>query len=228
MAEREVTGRTDRAQESGVSTRPPYIEGIDTTRRTFLQGALAAAAATIIKPTRAWATTPDLSDVKALTFDMQGTVFDFYDPLLRVARATGRKHGLPDDWAATLPGEWSAGAHDIIVEISAGRRPWVPNTEVYREALMPLLAKRSVDHRLSEDDRNDLLSGWGKMVPWPDAVPGIIQLRRKYTVSALTNASMSQMTALVKHGRLPLDEILTGELNHAFKPDPKAYRLAVD
>src|SRR3569833_1611836 len=66
------------------------------------------------------------------------------------------------------------------------------------------------------------------MIPWPDSVAGISRLRRKYTVSTLTNASMSQMTALVKNGRLPFDEILTGEQNHAFKPDPKVYQLAVD
>jgi 2-haloacid dehalogenase len=35
------------------------------------------------------------------------------------------------------------------------------------------------------------------------------------------------MTALVKHTGLPFDEVLTGELNHAFKTDPKVYQLAV-
>ncbi|MDN4987167.1 haloacid dehalogenase type II [Bradyrhizobium sp. WYCCWR 13022] len=199
------------------------------TRRSFLLGAAAASALALTRPPRAWAAlTPDLSGIKALTFDMQGTVFDFYDPLLKEARTIGRSHGLAEDWAVTLPGDWSGAAHDIIVAISAGQRPWVPNTEVYREALTPLLAKRGVSDRLSERDRDQLLAGWGKMVPWPDAVAGITRLRQKYTVSTLTNASMSQMTSLVKESRLPFDEVLTGELNHAFKPDPKVYQLAVD
>ena len=202
---------------------------INPTRRSFLLGAAAGSALALSRPLRAWAAAaPDLAGIKALTFDMQGTVFDFYDPLLKEARTIGRKHGLAEDWAVTLPGDWSGAAHDIIVAISAGQRPWIPNTEVYREALIPLLVKRGVGDRLSEEDRDQLLVGWGKMVPWPDAVAGLTQLRRKYTVSTLTNASMSQMTSLVKDGRLPFDEILTGELNHAFKPDPKVYQLAVN
>ncbi|WP_343712710.1 haloacid dehalogenase type II [Inquilinus sp.] len=212
-----------------MSVQPADIDPMNPTRRSFLLGALAGTALAATRPLHAWAAAvPDLAGIKALTFDMQGTVFDFYDPMVKAAQAIGRERGLPDNWAATLPGDWSTGAHDIIVGISAGRRPWMSNTGVYREALMPLLDGRGVGDRLSEADRDRLLAEWGKMVPWPDAMPGITQLRRKYTVSTLTNASMSQMTALVKAGGLPFDEILTGELVRAFKPDPKVYQLAVD
>lgn len=200
-------------------------------RRAFLLGALAGTALVAMEPMRGLATvmpTGELAGVKALTFDMQGTVFDFYDPVVKRAKAIGRERELREDWAATLPGDWSRDAHDIIVEISAGRRPWVSNTEVYREALTPLLAKRGVADRFSNDDRETLLAEWGKMIPWPDSVAGITRLRRKYTVATLTNASMAQMTALVKDGKLPFDEIVTGELSHAFKPDPKVYQLAID
>jgi 2-haloacid dehalogenase len=203
----------------------------DPSRRSFLSGTAAAALFVLAKPVLAWAgpaSTPSLACVKALTFDMQGTVFDFYDPLIAISQAIGSRRGLPNDWAATLPGDWSGAAHDIIVDISAGRRPWVPNTQVYREALGPLLARRGVAGHLAEEDRAELLAEWGKMVPWPDAVPGITRLRRKYTMCTLTNAAMSQMTALVKANGLPFDEILTGELCRAFKPDPRVYQLAVD
>lgn len=209
----------------------PIDRDMKPSRRSFLMGSVALAAFVAARPALAWmedTVAAGLGSVKALTFDMQGTVFDFYDPIVKIAQEIGRRHGLPSDWAATLPGDWSGGAHDIIVDISAGRRPWISNTEVYREALRPLLTKRGVDDRLSNEDLDALLGGWAKMVPWPDAVAGITQLRRWYTISTLTNASMSQMTALVKNNKLPFDEILTGELSHAFKPDPRVYQLAVD
>jgi len=205
-----------------------YLDGVNQVRRKLFVGALAATALAAVAPLRSRAADADLAGVRALTFDMQGTVFNFYDPIVQRAQTIGRKYGISDDWAATLPGDWSDGAHHIIVDISARRREWIPNTEVYREALMPLLVRRGVADRLSTDDRGELLAEWGKMVPWPDSIPGIAQLRKKYTVSTLTNASMSQMTALVKDTGLPFDEVLTGELNHAFKPDPKVYQLAVD
>jgi 2-haloacid dehalogenase len=212
-----------------MSVQTGLVDPLGATRRFFLLGALAGGTLIATNPVRAFAAAAhDWSGIKALTFDMQGTVFDFYDPLVKAADAIGSRLGLADHWAATLPGDWSAGAHDIIVNISAGRRPWIPNTAVYREALPALLAKRGVADRLSEADRNDLLSQWGQMTPWPDAVAGITQLRRKYTLSTLTNASMAQMTALVRNNGLPFDEILTGELTHAFKPDPKVYQSAID
>jgi 2-haloacid dehalogenase len=204
---------------------------MNTSRRAFLQGAVVAAAFAATRPVLAWTgatAAPALSGVKALTFDMQGTVFDFYDPLVNAAEGIGRARGLPNGWASTLPGDWSGAAHDIIVEISSGRHPWVPNTEVYREALQPLLAKRGLAAQLTDADRDALLEQWGKMTPWPDAVAGLNRLRQRYTLSTLTNASMSQMTALVKNSGLPFDEIVTGELTRAFKPDPKVYQSAVD
>ncbi|GJH28983.1 haloacid dehalogenase type II [Caballeronia novacaledonica] len=209
--------------------QPPPADKVNAARRKMLLAALAASSLVPLAPLRGWsATSANLDDVKALTFDMQGTVFNFYDPVLRRAQAIGRKYGLPENWAATLPGEWSGDAHEIIVDISAGRRPWIPNTEVYREALPPLLLRRGVSDRFSETDCDELLGEWGKMVPWADSVAGISQLRRKYILSTLTNASMSGMTALVKKNNLSFDEILTGELSRAFKPDPKVYQLAVD
>lgn len=212
-----------------MSVQPVHTDTVNSTRRALLFGALAGGALLAMAPMRTWAASnASLEGVRALTFDMQGTVFDFYDPVVQRAQAIGRKYGLADDWAATLPGDWSGAAHDIIVDISAGRRPWIPNTEVYREALPPLLAKRGVSDRLSDTDRDQLLGEWGKMIPWPDSVAGITQLRHKYTLSTLTNASMAQMTALVKDSKLPFDEVLTGELSRAFKPDPRVYQSAVD
>lgn len=195
-------------------------------RRSFLVGALAAAAGAI-GPGVARGTADVLSGVKVLTFDMQGTVFDFYTPMIGVAEAIGRKRGLRDGWAATLPSDWSGAAHDIIVDISAGRRPWMSNTQVYRETLPKLLGRLGADATITSSDRDELLAVWARMKPWPDALQGLAMLRRRFTLSTLTNAAMSQMTALVKDNNLPFDEILTGELAQAFKPDPRVYQLAV-
>lgn len=212
-----------------MSTRTACFENIGSSRRSFVLGTLLGTALYGLSPPKSWAATssPDLSDIKALTFDMQGTIFDFYDPMEKTAILIARRRGLAESWAATLPGDWSTGAHDIIVDISAGRRPWMSNTDVYRAALGPLLQKLRAQRKIKDEDRSELLSVWGRMVPWDDAHAGLTQLRRKYTLCTLTNAAMAQMTALVKDNKLPFDEILTGELRHAFKPDPRVYRMAV-
>jgi hypothetical protein len=64
------------------------------------------------------------------------------------------------------------------------------------------------------------------MTPWNDMLAGLTSLRKAFVVATLTNASMEGMIGLVKRERLPFDAILTGELVHAFKPDPRVYQLA--
>lgn len=164
---------------------------------------------------------------KALVFDMQGTVFDFYDPMMRELARIPSIASHAQDWS-TFAGRWSASAHDAIVEISAGRRPWRPNSAVYADVLSPLLSRYPGGNTLSDNDKARLLGVWGKMQPWDDSAAGLTSLREAFVIATLTNASMAGMIALVKRENLPFDAILTGELVHAFKPDPRVYRLASD
>ena len=164
---------------------------------------------------------------KALVFDMQGTVFNFYDPMMHeLARLPAVAPRL-QDWSS-FAGRWVAAAHDAIVEIADGRKPWQPNRAVYAEVLAPLLKRYPGGDTLSDDDRNRLLDVWGKMTPWSDSLAGLTSLRRAFVVATLTNASMAGMIGLVKREKLPFDAILTGELVHAFKPDARVYQLASD
>jgi len=212
-----------------MSEEPPTSQPAMTSRRSFLRGGLVATAVALTNLDRVSAADRrPLAGVKALTFDMQGTVFDFFHPIARVAAVIGQKQGLPATWAAALPGAWSGAAHDIIVGIAQGDRPWAPNTDVYRETLETILSKRGIAGRLSSGDRDTLLARWGNMHPWPDVRAGLTRLRRRFLLSTLTNASMAQMIGLVKRSALPFDAVLTGELNHAFKPNPKVYGMAVD
>lgn len=162
---------------------------------------------------------------KALVFDMQGTVFNFYDPMLHeLARLPAVEPRL-QDWL-TFPGRWSAAAHDVIVEIAAGRKAWQPNRAVYAGVLPALLSRYRGGNALSHEDKTRLLDVWAAMTPWSDSQPGLTALRKAFVVATLTNASMAGMINLVKREGLPFDAILTGELVHAFKPDLRVYQLA--
>ncbi|WP_250475340.1 haloacid dehalogenase type II [Caballeronia sp. GAFFF1] len=204
------------------------LDGVRMARRSLLLCAVATCTLCTIKPAKGCGVlmTPT-SSIKALTFDMQGTVFNFYGPLVAAATSICQDTGLTTDWVKSLPGDWSGRAHEIILDISAGRRQWIPNSDVYREALMSILATGGLRDRFSGANIDKLMGVWAEMVAWPDAAEGISALGRKFTVCTLTNASMSQMTALVKRNGLRFDEILTGELSQAYKPDPRVYQSAV-
>ncbi|BCG03062.1 dehalogenase (plasmid) [Paraburkholderia sp. PGU19] len=164
---------------------------------------------------------------KALVFDMQGTVLDFYDPMMRELAGIPTVASHVQDWS-TFAGQWSASAHDAIVEISARRKAWQPNGAVYADVMTPLLSRYPGGNTLSDDDKTRLLGVWGKMKPWNDSVAGLTSLRKEFVIATLTNASMAAMIAIVKREKLPFDAILTGELVHAFKPDPRVYQIAPD
>ena len=67
---------------------------------------------------------------------------------------------------------------------------------------------------------------WHRLDPWPDAVPGLTRLRRKYVIALLSNG-VALLTNLSKRAGLPWDCILSAELVGAYKPDPQVYRTAL-
>jgi 2-haloacid dehalogenase len=205
----------------------PEVHSIN--RRGILAFTAAAVALPIAIRTRvaqaASAAQTNPSGIKAMTFDIQGTVFDYYQPFARISDALNNRKGLSVNWSG-FPGDWNAGAVSIIQTIIAGKREWIPPGRIFREALDALLSARGLTSQLDDADRLALMSVWSLMVPWQDSVEGIGQLKRKVTVAALSNASMAGVIALSRHAGLPFDAVLTGELVHSYKPSLDVYRAA--
>ena len=165
------------------------------------------------------------SGIKAMTFDIQGTLFDYYRPFAVISAALSKRKGPNLNWSGFL-GDWNAGAVSIILAIIAEKRPWIPPGQIFRESLDALLSARGLTSQLDDADRRELMSVWSQMVPWQDSVEGIGQLKRKFTVAALSNAGMAGVIALAKHGGVSFDAVLTGELVHSYKPSIDVYRAA--
>jgi 2-haloacid dehalogenase len=190
-----------------------------------------AAAAALPMSTRigdahaASATPTNPSGIKAMTFDIQGTLFDYYRPFARISAALNRRKGLNLNWSGFLA-DWNAGAVSIILAIIADKRPWIPPGQIFRESLDNLLSTRGLTGQLDDADRRELMSVWSQMVPWQDSVEGLGRLKRKFTVAALSNAGMAGVIALARHSGVSFDAVFTGELVHSFKPSLDVYRAA--
>lgn len=168
-----------------------------------------------------------LTGIKAITFDVQGTCVDFYQPLMRAGAAINAAKGLDIDWAA-LSAEWRELYRASMDTVIAGRRDWLRVDCIYREALDKLIETRSLSGRLNSAERDELNNVWTKLDPWPDAVEGLTRLRRRFCTATLSNAGMASVIALVKNAGLPFDAILTAELARSYKPSSAVYQLAVD
>jgi len=81
---------------------------------------------------------------------------------------------------------------------------------------------------MGEDQRRDLNRVWHRLDPWPDAVQGLTRLKRKFTITTLSNGNIGLLTNMAKRAGLPWDCVLSAEVFRAYKPSPATYLGVAD
>jgi 2-haloacid dehalogenase len=64
---------------------------------------------------------------------------------------------------------------------------------------------------------------WHRLDPWPDSVPGLTRLKRKFVLATLSNGNVALIVNMAKYGGLPWDAVLGAEVARHYKPEPEAY-----
>jgi len=161
-------------------------------------------------------------DVKALTFDVFGTVVDWRSSLIREGQALGKAKGFAVDWAK-FADAWRGMYQPAMDEVRSGRRPWTKLDDLHRESLEKLLGQFAIKG-LSDGEVEHLNRAWHRLDPWPDSVAGLTRLKKKYVLATLSNGNVALMVNMAKHGGLPWDAILGAEVARHYKPQPECYR----
>ena len=165
--------------------------------------------------------TPALRQVKALTFDVFGTVVDWRGSITREGHRLGKDLGVRADWAA-FADAWRAGYQPAMQEVRSGRLPWTNIDGLHRRILDRILDESGLD-MLSAAQKDHLNRAWHRLRPWPDAVRGLKRLKKGYLITTLSNGNLSLLTNMAKNAGLPWDCVLSAELFHHYKPDREAY-----
>ena len=165
-----------------------------------------------------------LQQVKALTFDVFGTVVDYRGSIIREMRALAEKKGLDVD-PAEFADAWRDGYQPAMQRVRTGQLPWLTIDVLHRMILDDLLKKFRFT-TLKEADIADLNRVWHRLKPWPDSVRGLKRLKAKFIIAPLSNGNVSLLTNMAKFGGLPWDLILSAELAKHYKPDPESYLTA--
>lgn len=160
-----------------------------------------------------------LQPIRALCFDVFGTVVDWYGSISEEVQAMG----LPVE-AGALALAWRAGYQPALQEVRDGRLPWTNVDGLHRRILDRLLAELSI--RLEEEQAQHLNQVWHRLKPWPDAVSGLHQLKASYTITTLSNGHVALLLNMAKRAGLPWDTVLSAELFNHYKPDPEVYQGA--
>ena len=163
----------------------------------------------------------DESAIGALTFDVFGTVVDWRTSVIREGQAFGKPRGLSVDWGK-FADAWRGLYQPAMEEVRSGRRPWAKLDELHRESLVRLLGDFGIIG-VSPAEIDHLNYAWHRLDPWPDAVPGLTRLKRRFTLATLSNGNIALMVDMAKRAGLPWDAILGAEVARAYKPTPEAY-----
>jgi 2-haloacid dehalogenase len=165
-----------------------------------------------------------MTDVKALLFDVFGTVVDWRSGIARDAAPFLARHGIAMD-AHAFADAWRARYQPAMQAVRGGARPFVRLDVLHRENLEAVL--RDVGE-FSDDELDDLNRAWHRLDPWPDAVAGLMRLKKKFIIAPLSNGNVALLLNMAKRAGLPWDAILGAEVAQAYKPQPEAYLRTAD
>lgn len=168
-----------------------------------------------------------LAEVKALTFDVFGTVVDWRSSVIREGETLGQTRGLSVDWAA-FADAWRGGYAPAMNRVRRGELPWTRLDDLHRMTLDRLLDEFGIGEALSEEDRQHLNHAWHRLDPWPDSVPGLQRLKSHFILATLSNGNVSLLVNMAKHALLPWDCVISAELAGHYKRDPEVYHKACD
>ncbi len=161
-------------------------------------------------------------DIKALVFDVFGTVVDWRTSVARQAAVLAKAKGVDLDPVAFAEA-WRGRYQPQLETVRSGKRAWTILDVLHRESLVALLPEFGLQGKLSEPEIDDFNRAWHRLDPWPDAVSGLTRLKRKFIIGPQSNGNIAIMVNMAKRAGLPWDVILGAEVVRNYKPVPQSY-----
>ena len=168
-----------------------------------------------------------LAGVKALTFDVFGTVTNWRASVIAEGERLSAAKGFETDWGSFVDDWRFDGYMGGMRRVRDGELPPMTVDELHRRKLDALIEERGIEG-LSEDEVDHFNRIWHRLDPWPDSAPGLDRLRTKFIVSTLSTGNVALLVNMAKHAGLNWDCVLSAELTGAFKPEPQCYERAVE
>jgi 2-haloacid dehalogenase len=167
-----------------------------------------------------FAQAPERPRFKAVAFD----AFPIFDPrpisVLAESLFPGKGTALMDAWRTRqFEYQW-------LRALSGHYADFLQATQ---ESLF--FASKQLKLDLSEDNRRQLMTAWSNLQVWPDA-PEALQAMHKagLRLAFLSNMTVPMLADGVKRAELEgvFESILSTDQIRSYKPDPRAYQMAVD
>jgi 2-haloacid dehalogenase len=164
--------------------------------------------------------------VRALFFDVFGTLTDFRSSIAREAEAILAPLGHSLDWLA-FADAWRDQYQPAMEEVRSGRAPFRKLDLLHRENLDRIRPRFGLTD-LSEEAARNLNLAWHRIDAWPDVPRGLARLKRRFMLAPVSNGNISLMVDVARRNDLPWDAILGAEIAGDFKPKPRVYLAACE
>lgn len=167
-----------------------------------------------------------VSEVKALVFDIFGTVVDWRTSVAREVEAVAKAKAWSVD-PYEIADRWRAMYQPSMDPVRRGEMPYKRLDDLHRESLHALIEEYGLAG-LTEDEVEHLNRAWHRLTPWQDCVPGLTRLKTKYILATMSNGNVALMVNMAKNAGLPWDMILGAEPARNYKPVPSVYLTGAD
>ncbi|MCC7348189.1 MAG: haloacid dehalogenase type II [Variibacter sp.] len=164
--------------------------------------------------------------VKALFFDVFGTLMDWRTSIARESQAVLEPLGYHIDWIA-FADAWRGEYQPSMEEVRAGRLPFCKLDVLHRRNLETVMERFHIP-ALPEATMEHLNLAWHRLDAWPDVTEGMRQLRRKFLLAPCSNGNIALMADLARRNDIWWDAILGSDVARDFKPKPGVYLAACD
>jgi 2-haloacid dehalogenase len=182
-----------------------------------------------------------LRNVKALVFDVFGTVVDWRSSVHAelIKRAAGktsgpefpkfpealqsRLKGLTDDDWATFAQEWRNSYGKFTQTFVPGVTEWKDIDTHHHDSLVALLEQWDVAAAFTKEEIKDLSLVWHYLTPWADSSRGLGLLGTRFVTSTLSNGNQSLLKDLNEFGKLGFQRLISSGDFKAYKPNPRTY-----
>ncbi len=161
--------------------------------------------------------TLDFSAFRVLTFDCYGTLIDWESGILGALRPLLARHGATLSDAAVL-------AAYAELESAGERGPYRPYREVLSDVVRGLAQR--LGFAATDAEAASLPESLGQWQPFPDTVPALRRLQRRYQLGIISNVDDDLFARTASALEVPFDYVITAQQARSYKPSPNNFQIA--
>lgn len=170
---------------------------------------------------------PDQSKgVKALFFDVFGTLVDWRSGVAREAESTLKPLGYALDWMG-FADTWRDQYQTGMEEVRSGRVPYTKLDVLHRQMLMKIAPQFRLE-KLTDAQLDQLTLAWHHLDVWKDVPGGLARLGRRFLMAPVSNGNIAIMSDLARRNHLRWDAVLGADLAKNYKQAAVVYLVAAD